>query len=138
MINILLTLRLCFKSFHFRHDVARNSTKFIIFSKFILQILSLNVFDKNFLNICHETNETSRSSSYPKPNEVCQKFHFWKVLLNIYKLSLCDSPGNFRFGFITKKRLNPKFLLSSSTKLFVTWEKKHFIKITDTFLLLII
>ena len=87
-----------FKSFHLRHDITYNSTKLIISSKFILQILSLNVFHKKtieclsckLLPSCSQfcnVLETFRSSNCPKSNEFCQKFHFWKALLNISKIS---------------------------------------------------
>lgn len=49
----LLTLRLCFKLVHLRHDIAHNSTRFITCSKFILQILTLNnFFIKNYCLSC--------------------------------------------------------------------------------------
>ena len=87
-VKLLLTLRLFFKSFHLRHVITHNSTKFIIFLKFILQILSLNIFLKNYWifamqivpNFTQFHNALEISSSIcPKSNNVWN-FAFGKFL----------------------------------------------------------
>ena len=50
--KVLLTVNL-FKLFYWRHGIAHKSTKFIISSKFIIKILSQDIFHKKLSNICH-------------------------------------------------------------------------------------
>lgn len=96
-IKALLILLLCFKSFCLRHDVARNSTKFIISSKLILQILSVSIFYKKLLNICH-----------PNGYRVVPSFRMdSKVLEAPTLLNHMTFFGNFVFGkcYSISKRL---------------------------------
>ena len=50
--KVLLSFVCVFKSFPLKYAIAHNSKKYIIYSKLILQILSMNIFHKKLLNIC--------------------------------------------------------------------------------------
>ena len=107
------------RSCHLRHDSAHNSTKFIISSKFTLQILLLNIFHKKAIeyysckllpNCVQFRNalENFRSSNYPKSNDICLNFLFCSFSQYLKSVSAVLQKS-FRFGFITKKRFSPQF-----------------------------
>lgn len=102
-------------------DIAHNSTKFIIFSKFILHILSLNIFHASELcSVSKYPSDFLRLQYCPKLNEVSLKFRFCKVASNIYKIVSAILQKFFHFSFIIKNRFSPQFLVSASTKIFTT------------------
>ena len=92
-------------------------TKFIFSSKFILQILSLDIFHKKLLNICH-ANCSLIVSSFAIPlrllavptvlyqmkfvwNFVFEKLlvvqHFYKNIHTLRKKMFCQNPGHVLF-----------------------------------------
>ena len=106
--KVLLTLRLCFTSFRSRDDIGHNSRKFIISSKFILHILSMNIFHKKLLNICH-ANGSHTVTSFAMPSRLLGA----PTVLNRIRLV-----WNFVFAkfFSISKKIT---LRSSKTKPFV-------------------
>ena len=88
-----------------RYDNGHNSIKFIIFSNFILQILSLNFFHKKLLNLCY-ANCSRTVSNFAMPSRLLAA----PTVLNQISL-FAIFQKNFRFCFITKKDFPYKFFV---------------------------
>ena len=102
-----------------KYGIVNTSTKFIISSKFIHQILSLVNFHKKLLNICL-ANCSQIVSSFAMPSRFAgapallnqmrfaQNFVFEKIF-SLSKKHARDSPKSFYFGFLHKRRFSPQF-----------------------------
>ena len=118
-----------FKSLHLSHDSAQNSAKFIISSKFTLQVFHWRFFIKKTIeylsckllpNCTQFRNalETSRNFKCHESNKFCLNFRFVKFFL----VSKRSCPQASIFVLLQKGDFPQKFLLRASKKIFLTRE----------------
>lgn len=75
-----------------RHDISHKSIKLTISSKFVLQILSLNIFHKHFFNISHANcsqfvSSIAMSSTLLGPPTAINQVRFSENLLRFFSIS---------------------------------------------------
>ena len=109
------------KSFYLRHDIAHYSTRLIISSKFIHQILTLNIFHLKktiehlsckLLPSCvqfRDVLDASRSANCHKSNEVSLNFSYFKSFSSIFQKSVRDSPKKASVLILLQKISSPQF-----------------------------
>ena len=109
------------------------SIKFIVSSKLIYQILSLNIFYKKLLNICH-ANCSRIMSRFAMPSRLLifptvlnQMRFLWNcILLKFISVSKKASVLVISHNILVISHnilvISHNILLSTSTKIFITWE----------------